>query len=200
LPEGGYLVCWGAVLRFSLTRPLARSTSPGGRGGESCSLALRERVGVRVLIKLSGGTPVLECGGLPPLCFPADLPPSCSLSSENIEPLGKMILIGLRHQDAFVYASANNWIAKAAASRQHSKEKRPSVYYRWASYCCLALASQPYSGPKLSQARKSAPSGSIAPNAVHTLGRKMFSSGTLCMYTGMRNIDARVINWLPIWP
>ncbi len=38
-----------------------------------------------------------------------------------------------------------------------------------------------YIGPKLAQARKSAPIGSLAPNSVHTLGRKMVSSGTLCI-------------------
>ncbi len=40
---------------------------------------------------------------------------------------------------------------------------------------------QRYSGPKLAQARKSAPTGSFAPNMAHTLGRKIVSSGTLCM-------------------
>ncbi len=39
----------------------------------------------------------------------------------------------------------------------------------------------PYSGPKLAQARKSAPIGSLAPKSVQALGRKRSSSGRLCM-------------------
>ena len=60
--------------------------------------------------------------------------------------------------------------------------------------------SQRYIGPKFWQARKSAPSGDSVPNSDHALGRKTRSSGTLCMLTGMRSMDARVISWPPMWP
>ena len=60
--------------------------------------------------------------------------------------------------------------------------------------------SQRYIGPKFWQARKSAPSGDSVPNSDQALGRKTRSSGTLCMLTGMRSMDARVISWPPMWP
>ena len=60
--------------------------------------------------------------------------------------------------------------------------------------------SQRYIGPKFWQARKSAPSGDSVPNSDHALGRKTRSSGTLCMLTGMRSMDARVISCPPMWP
>jgi len=41
-----------------------------------------------------------------------------------------------------------------------------------------------YSGPRVSQARKSAPCRSSVPKAAQTLGRNIRSAGTLCMYTG----------------
>ena len=37
-------------------------------------------------------------------------------------------------------------------------------------------------------------------NAVQALGRKINSSDTLCIYTGIRSIDASVIRSLPICP
>ena len=49
----------------------------------------------------------------------------------------------------------------------------------------------PYSGPKLAQARKSAPSRSAVPKAFHALGRKTSASGTLCMHTGILSIEAK---------
>jgi len=58
----------------------------------------------------------------------------------------------------------------------------------------------PYNGPKLAQARKSAPSRSAVPKAFQALGLKMRSSGTLCMNTGMRSMEARVIRSAPMWP
>jgi hypothetical protein len=59
---------------------------------------------------------------------------------------------------------------------------------------------RPYTGPKLAQARKSAPSRSAVPKPAQALGRKTLSSGTLCMQTGMRSIEARVIRSAPTWP
>ena len=59
---------------------------------------------------------------------------------------------------------------------------------------------QRYIGPKVSQARKSAASRDSVPNSDHALGRNTRSSGTLCMLTGMRSIDASVMSWPPMWP
>ena len=59
---------------------------------------------------------------------------------------------------------------------------------------------RPYSGPKFAQARKSAPSRSAVPRFDHADGRKTSSSGTLCMWTGIRRIDARLIRSAPTWP
>lgn len=56
-----------------------------------------------------------------------------------------------------------------------------------------------YIGPKLAQALKSCPSLSM-PKAFHTDGRKIFSSGTLCIDTGMRNIEHNVMRSAPMWP
>ena len=58
----------------------------------------------------------------------------------------------------------------------------------------------PYSAPSALQARKSAPSRSLVPKAFQVLGRKMSFSGTLCMHTGMRSIEASVIRSAPMWP
>lgn len=54
-----------------------------------------------------------------------------------------------------------------------------------------------YRAPKFLQARKSAPSLSI-PKEFQTAGRKILSSSTLCMQTGMRSIEARVMRSAPI--
>ena len=58
----------------------------------------------------------------------------------------------------------------------------------------------PYRGPKAAQARKSAPSKSCVPKAAQALGRKILSRATLCMHTGMRSMEARVISSAPICP
>ena len=58
----------------------------------------------------------------------------------------------------------------------------------------------PYSAPSALQARKSAPSRSLVPKAFQVLGRKMSFSGTLCMHTGMRSIEASVMRSAPMWP
>ena len=57
-----------------------------------------------------------------------------------------------------------------------------------------------YNGPNALQASRSAASRSLVPNAVHTCGRKISSSGTLCMVTGIRSMEARVIRSAPTWP
>lgn len=56
-----------------------------------------------------------------------------------------------------------------------------------------------YKAPKFLHARKSAPSLSI-PKEFQTAGRKIFSSSTLCMQTGMRSIEASVMRSAPICP
>ena len=57
----------------------------------------------------------------------------------------------------------------------------------------------PYNGPKLAQARKSAPCGSMAPKAAQTPGLKICSSARLCMQTGMRSMEANAIKSAPMW-
>ena len=54
-----------------------------------------------------------------------------------------------------------------------------------------------YMGPYAAHARKSCPSLSM-PNALKHDGRKMSSSGTLCMLTGMRSIEHIVIRSAPM--
>ena len=56
---------------------------------------------------------------------------------------------------------------------------------------------RPYSGPKFAHARKSAPSRSAVPRFDQADGRKTSSSGTLCIWTGIRSIEARLIRSAP---
>ena len=56
-----------------------------------------------------------------------------------------------------------------------------------------------YSGPYVWHALKSWPSLSM-PKAFHAAGRNIFSSGTLCIATGILNIEHMVIRSAPIWP
>lgn len=56
-----------------------------------------------------------------------------------------------------------------------------------------------YIGPYASHALKSWPSLS-EPNAFHAAGRKSCSSGTLCIHTGIRRMEASVMISAPIWP
>jgi hypothetical protein len=63
-----------------------------------------------------------------------------------------------------------------------------------------AVAPYRYSGPYAWHARKSALSDSVVPNMPHWCGRKMRSEGTLCIATGMHNIEQSVMSACPICP
>ena len=77
-----------------------------------------------------------------------------------------------------------------------------TVYKETAAHQCRRLRYNVYLvflnvGPKLAHALKSAPSGSI-PNAFHAAGRKILSSGTLCIATGMRSMEHIVMRSAPM--
>ena len=55
-----------------------------------------------------------------------------------------------------------------------------------------------YNGPKFLHALKSAASRFSVPSDAHARGRKILDSGTLCMLTGIRKIEANVIKSAPI--
>ena len=90
---------------------------------------------------------------------------------------------------AYSGSSPNRRDSRAPASSRSAARRRRVHDHR-----------RPYSGPKLAQARKSAPSRSAVPRFDHADGRKTSSSGTLCMWTGIRRIEARLIRSAPMWP